>query len=232
MNIPVFITGYERSGTSLLRRIISMHPHMPYELIHERPDLLMSSSTREEAIKKMTYPGTQEGKKTGTTMSIIAGQKIPYLTFERGSAYIQQFRKLFPESLIIHIVRNPVYAINSQIKTFHHKFDICVKNYFESVPKIVNLLFKMENVWFVNYENIIENPSSEIYELYTKISSNTSNMATHIATVISTRRPWRSGDKVMCGLRYFDKIQNTNPQLVLSCDQIEKINKLNKEIDL
>jgi len=37
---PILIIGFERSGTTLLRRVVSMCPALDYDLLHERKRLI------------------------------------------------------------------------------------------------------------------------------------------------------------------------------------------------
>lgn len=223
MNSPFFITGYERSGTTMLRRLVSMHPELDYEIIHERRKLLMNSSSAKDAIKNMTYDATQAGKKTGSIMSVLSGQKIPYINYNQAASSVDKFVSLFPNAFILHIVRNPISAINSQVKTFNRNPNKCVNNYFNSVPNTKKMLEKRANVRTVLYEDVVSDPLNSVKSIYEWMGKPVNE--SYIDKVISTRDAWEFEGRIMCGLRNFDKIQNTKSKIVLSNDIINQINK-------
>jgi hypothetical protein len=218
---PLLIVGYERSGTTLLRRLVSMHPDLEYELIHERVNKLYKCKTTKQAINVLSYAGTQAGEKTGSIMSIRSGQKVPYTTAKGARKTVKKFRSLFPKSWIIHITRNPIYAINSQVRTFNRDPKACIRNYFKAVPAIVKWLRAVNGVKFVQFEDIISTPQAFVDDLYAWIGGETP--LSHIKNVISTRPPWRYQNRIMPGLRYFDEIAKKTPKMVLSNDIIKII---------
>lgn len=220
---PILILGYERSGTTLLRRIVSMHPYLDYELIHENKKALLNCKNKTEALKKLTYPATQAKEKTGSIMSIISGQKIPYINFKDVKTIYDKFKQLFPEAYIIHIVREPLGSINSQVKTFHRNPQKCIDNYFNAVPKARKFLHN-KNTLEICFEGLLKNPLEEVKKIYEWIGGNVP--IEHIDKVISTKDPWHNGKRVMSGLRYFDKIQWQDTKLVLKEDIVKKIRKM------
>lgn len=221
MNVPIFIVGYERSGTTLLRRLVSMHPRLEYELIHERPKLLQAAKNTQHAIETMTYPATQQKRETGSTMSVRAGQKTPYATFSQAKGNIDKFRKLFPNAYIMHIIREPLETISSQIKTFSRRADGCIKNYFSAVPKVHKYVLSLPNSCTIRYENLVARPKEVLGSLYEWMGEKVP--ADFIAKIISTRDPWEWDGRVMPGLRYFDSIIPKNRKLVLKKAQIDTI---------
>ena len=62
LKIPILILGYERSGTTLLRRLVSMHPDLEYDIFHEKPHRVMKAKSRDEAIRKLTVDSMQNKK--------------------------------------------------------------------------------------------------------------------------------------------------------------------------
>jgi hypothetical protein len=215
----------------MLRRIVSMHPKLKYELVHENSKDLLKSKSREQAIKILTYPATQEGRLTGSIMSILSGQKLPYTEFSSCRKYTKKFMSLFPEGCIIHIVRNPIDTISSQVRTFSKKTNKCVKNFFESVPKVRKFLNSFSNVLEISYEEIISNPKDTIALIYKWIETEVE--PSHIEKVISKKDPWIYEGRVMPGLRYFEKIENRGSKnIVLSTKQINEIKELCKKYDI
>ena len=213
--------GYERSGTTLLRRLVSMHPRLEYELIHERPKLLQAARNTKHAIETMTYPATQQKKETGSTMSVRAGQKTPYATFSQARGNIDKFRELFPNAYLMHIIREPLETISSQVKTFNRKADGCIKNYFSAVPKVHKYVLSLPNSCTIRYKNLVARPRAVLADLYRWMGAEVPE--DFIDKIISTRDPWEWEGRVMPGLRYFDSIVPKERKLALKQAQINTI---------
>jgi hypothetical protein len=230
MKKRILITGYERSGTTLLRRLVSMHPALGYDIVHERRDLLLKAQTRQWAIKNMTYPVTQNKQETGGMMSIKAGQKLPYVFARDFDLYFAKFKKLFKKFHVIHIIRDPLSAINSQVRTFEKDVNLCIKTYFNNVPKVYKTIKidKTESI-VVKYEDIISDPFNFVNNIYKWIGDFDGD-AEYIKRVISTRDPWDFNGRIMCGLRYFDGIKDKKTEIVLSEDKVKSIRKMGKVI--
>ena len=131
---PFLLLGYERSGTTLFRRLMSMHPRLDYDLYHERPKRFLSCSTAKEALKKMRKPCTQGGETIGSEMSIESGIKVAYTKAKLALEVINRFLWMFPQGSIVHAIRTPADCISSQMRTFDRPFDRCLTMYFDSVP--------------------------------------------------------------------------------------------------
>jgi hypothetical protein len=225
-----------------------MHPDLTYELIHENSSGLVKSHNIGELYEKLTYPAKQEGKETGSIMSIKSGQKIPYTSFKNAMKYIETFRNFFPESSIIHIVRDPIDTISSQMK-FKNKdliniiklnllflwntgrFNYYMKRYFNSVPKVKELLKNDQLFYEVKYEALIMDVQLEINKLYEWLGGEVD--LDHIERVISTKEPWEYKGRIMPGLRYFNKIENRiSKNIILNQNQIKTVNQLAKKHEI
>lgn len=225
MKLPLFITGYERSGTTLLRRIVSMHPDLPYEIIHENRKLLLAAESPSHALKTMKYAATQAKQKTGSTMSIEAGQKLPYTTLKQAKQQIKKMRSLFPDTRIIHIVRDPMGAINSQVRTFNKDPRKCIDDYFASVTLASDWIEANFEHLTIDYNSLIQNARSETRRIYDWIGGNVSD--NHVDQVLNTRDPWNYNGRIMCGLRYFNNIKQKPTHNILSQEVQDIISKLN-----
>lgn len=206
MKTPILILGFPRSGTTLLRRVVSMHPGLDHELIHENPGPLLAATTVDEALATLTYAATQEGKQTGSTMSIRAGQKIPYSRFKVARSFIRQFESFFDEFYIIHIYRNPVDTVSSGVKTFAANPLIRIVQYFTAVPRVRNLLRSYDGVLELRYEDFIRAPNETTKTIYDWIGGLVDDA--YIDRVLTTKDPWEYNGRIMPGLRYFDRIEN------------------------
>lgn len=225
MKLPILILGYERSGTTLLRRLVSMHPKMPYDIVHEQANKLFKSQTKAEAIRRLSFPSKQKGVFTGGISSIEAGQKIPYTSFKTVQKSVDKFDKFFEKFHIIHIVRDPVGAINSQVKTFKKNEDKCIKQYFDAVPKVTQYLKSFNNVKTINFENLLNSPLEQLKSIYKWIGGFEQNDE-FLNKVITTKEPWDYCGRMMPGLRYFSGIRFVKQNLVIKNKYVKKIHSL------
>jgi len=225
MKLPILILGYERSGTTLLRRLISMHPNMPFDIVHEQSKNLFASKTKDEAIKRLTFPSKQKGVYTGGVSSLEAGQKIPYINARTAQKSIDKFNSFFGKFHIIHIVRDPIGAINSQVKTFKKNEDKCIKQYFNSVPKVTQYLKSFDNVKTISFENLLNCPLEQLKSIYNWIGDFEQNDE-FLNKVITTKEPWDYQGRMLPGLRYFSSIRLVKQNLVIKNKYVRKINSL------
>lgn len=205
MKLPILILGYERSGTTLLRRLVSMHPRMPFDIVHEQAAKLFKSGTKEEAIKRLTFKSKQAGVYTGGVSSLEAGQKIPYTSFKIAQKSINKFNSFFDDFSIIHIVRDSKNAVKSQVKTFKKNKGKCSQQYADSVPKVIKYLQSNKNVLTVNFENLLDNPLDEVRSIYEWIGDFNEG-EDFLNKVTGTQEPWNYNGRTMPGLRYFNSI--------------------------
>ncbi len=224
MNNPFLIIGYERSGTTLLRRLVSMHPGLDYDLVHENSKKLLRCKTKKDALNGLTYPTKQAGKLTGGMMSVRAGQKVPYVSFKFIRGVIRHFKALFGDVRIIHIVRDPIRAINSQVRTFKRKSLRCVEDYFNSVPKTMSHV----DGYMIRFEQLMGSPIETLSRLYEWMGQEVDEH--YITKAISTRDPWKHKSRIMCGLRYFDSVSNIKSGIVLSKACLKLIKTKSEEI--
>lgn len=208
MKTPVLILGYERSGTTLLRRIVSMHPSLKYGILHERKGLFEFKS-RAECESKYWVKSKQEGKFIGGRDHILSGEKIAYINnvvFIK--KYIDKWIRWWPESCCIHITRTMEDCIESQHRTFGHDKKLMEACYQRSVqPILIHIRenFK-DNFYHLTYDDLINNPLSTIYDLYNFIHDGYNIDSDLLNKICTTKEPWIFKKKSMCGLRYFDKI--------------------------
>ena len=194
----VFITGFERSGTTLLRRLVSMWPGYEKDVVHEQRKLL-TYKTRQEA----------ENNYNDQYSSIKSGEKIPYY----GNSdfilnYIERFHDFWPEGLIFHIVRNPIKVAESCLRTFKRPMQTTAQTYAVNVQAVLNWLLDEPNTFTIQYEMLIEKPKEYIKLIYDKLGDIPDD--TVIDKILSTREVWELNGKRMCGLRYSDRVGRIN----------------------
>jgi len=205
-NLPIFITGFERSGTTLLRRLVSMHPALKYELLHEQRRLL-NYKTANEAMENYNLKAKQAGKLTGAIASVKSGEKIPYRNnFVFIIEYIERWKQWWPDAIIMHIDRDIEMATKSAVRTFGRDYDETIRCAIENIPKVKKYLELQTNVIWITYEKILTNPLHFVKNLYA-VMGNFHEDDNYIHKVTTTKNTWIHKGRVMCGLRYADGIR-------------------------
>ena len=190
----VFITGFERSGTTLLRRIVSMWPGFHMDLIHEEKKLF-------------TYKTAQEAENNyfNEYSHIKCGEKVPYYGNTHFIVnYISKFREFWPDSMIFHMLRTPEQVIKSCKRTFMRPTNLTEKVYNNDLLIMTNYLREEPNCIGINYDNLIQNPKEMVKLIYERLGSVPGDDV--IEKIISTKDPWELNGKRMCGLRYSDRV--------------------------
>lgn len=238
LQTPFLILGYERSGTTLLRRLVSMHPGLEFDLVHEMWEKLHRSRTREKAIERLSGRSKQAGQYTGGAYSITAGLKRPYGGLKSVQKTVSKMFTLFPTTRIIHILRDPEAAISSQMRR-GRKFEPCLKAYRTNVPDVMGYLVHERQTLFLSFEQLTAEPRKTLQRIYTWMGEPAKE--DHLTEVLSNKDPWLASNsgtpakyvkpRWMPGLRYFDKITASPHKSVLSSAQQELVSQMKLEID-
>ncbi len=158
--MKILVVGFQRSGTTLLRRIIEMHPEVE-AVFHER-FLLKKFRTRNSVIKHAV--------KSGCTAKGNWGEKTPYYPNIRKintMKYCHQWQDYFhKESRIVHIVRHPFDVAASNVKKFNCYFNVPIRMYCTHVPVITRKIDALKNSVTVKYEDLLIHPEIIIPKLY------------------------------------------------------------------
>ncbi len=187
---PIFITGFESSGTTLLRRIISMHPALKKDLLHETKQLLTYKTANEA-----------ENNYFNEYASVKSGEKIPYLgNTDFIIQYINLWRDFWPDSLILHIIRQTDAVVASCKRRFNRHGNIIKNLHPESVNLVGEHIKDLGNFQNVPYEALIADPMTTTKFIYDRMGEVPED--DYIKKVISTKEPWMHGEKRCCGLRY------------------------------
>jgi len=203
---PILIMGFERSGTTLLRRLISMCPALRYDLLHEQWRL-QTYATASEAINNYRMPCRQAGKLTGGNASIESGEKIAYYdNWMRAIAYYNKWRCFWPHAKVLHIIRDPNDVARSCYNTFERDIKLTERAWEESVSTILNTTFDDKNCIVVSYEWLIENQTDALRSLY-NIICGMEYESPILHAIMETQEPWNYNGRVMCGLRYKAEVQ-------------------------
>lgn len=166
MASPLFIMGTQRSGTTLLTRILSAHPSIFIQNELDLPEVFKDSSSTESVIngiKQQMYIETGQSLDTmlADSPNLTWGLKDPQLT-----EYIDTLRKFLPASKFIIIVRDGRGVTNSYME---NKWGLGTNAYYgaqrwlREVKEQRAFMAEMpENFLFIRYEDIIDDLESSL----------------------------------------------------------------------
>lgn len=159
----IFITGFQRGGTTLLRRLVHSHPEVEC-IIHERRILNRVKTFDKKTINKVikNYKAW-EGDVDGNW-----GEKIPWnsATGSEIITYINKWRQAFTENgKYINIIRNPadVGASNAKLGWLHPT--IVNNSWWKSTPKVIKFVEDLGGLNIV-YENLLLKPKEVLREIF------------------------------------------------------------------
>jgi hypothetical protein len=198
-----FITGIPRSGTTILGKLVGNHPdvvefnELTFLSFIKDSNYLMQLNIKSDEInnflfenlKKITYSYIKDlyletGKVKNQNAEVLI-EKDPMLT-----AYPELLHEFFPESKIVHIVRDPLYIGESYKRFINNLKDDDIKRVWGTYGDIdltiydphirgvmawisyknrfsqYNLLNNSENYLEINYNDFITNPQNIISNIY------------------------------------------------------------------
>ncbi|BFT29617.1 hypothetical protein D210916BOD24_07930 [Alteromonas sp. D210916BOD_24] len=164
---PLFIMGTQRSGTTLLTRILSAHPDIFIQNELDLPKVFEDSSSNDAVIKgieRQIYIETGADLNSLVGDNTIWGLKDPQLT-----EYIEVLRHFLPESKFIIIVRDGRGVTNSYME---NKWGLGTNAYCgaqrwkREVEQQLDFMSEMpENFLFIRYEDIVTNLKSTLEQV-------------------------------------------------------------------
>lgn len=186
--MKIFITGFQRSGTTLLRNLFSLHPEIKH-VFHEQCVLRHFSSKKQiKKVKKLpdwitTNTKDKRGKyRRRTTVDIDFdmlndswGEKVPYynLFFKKGFNgpfvnYCKLWNQYFyPDCKIVHIIRHPLdVGLSTKKRGYSKSVTTPIKKYKSTVIKTMNILEDFPNVITFKYEDLVTNPKKTLLWLF------------------------------------------------------------------
>ena len=111
----ILLTGMQRSGTTLLRRILIVHPGVR-RMCHES-FFLTKHKNAKSLSNYMNTRGINSKKH-------IWGEKCPYypnLRKIKVETYCQTLHNWYPKKFrVVHIIRHPIDVANSNVKKFRY----------------------------------------------------------------------------------------------------------------
>jgi len=205
MHKPILIIGFERSGTTLLRRIVSMCPALEYDLLHEKKQLLEYQEKKmAEALYR--YQVKEKGEETGATESILAGEKIAYrnnVSFVQ--RYIRRWFDWWPDGIGYHIVRDKYGCADSARRTFGRDVKKTVGIWDIAVPIVQDFCSEFKQMREISYEKLIGAPEIMLDKIYKEIGFEAPNE--YLKKVLNTQDAWEFNGRKMCGLRYSNRVE-------------------------
>lgn len=195
--MKILVVGYQRSGTTLLRRLIQLHPHV-VNMIHEKK-LLRYGKTKTAVVKQAAR--YSKACKVDNNW----GEKVPF--YGKGSilSYCKKWINIFgEEARIVHIVRHPVDVAISNVKMKKspaRSVDKAVKLYRRVMPNILKEieetpLLKKKTI-VISFETLVTDPKKTMAKIFK--FCNLKNDKEIIERIASAKKD---------SLRYFDGINS------------------------
>jgi hypothetical protein len=158
MTVKILIVGFQRSGTTLLRRLLNNHPEVK-TILHEE-FLLKNLTNKKQIIKKVGFD----------IDNFNWGEKVPYYPSARKIPiinYCNMWYELFGNnSRISHIIRHPYDVALSSLKTFNKEIEKSIDFYKNIVPYAFSEINKLPNVLTLKYENFLLNDNIVIPKIF------------------------------------------------------------------
>lgn len=154
---PLFIMGTQRSGTTLLTRILSAHPDIFIQNELDLPKVFEDTSSTDsviEGIKRQIFIESGSSLDDLVADKALWGLKDPQLT-----EYIDVLRKFLPQSKFIIIVRDGRGVTNSYME---NKWGLGTNAYYgaqrwmREVNEQLGFMAEMpDNFLFIRYEDLV-----------------------------------------------------------------------------
>lgn len=155
--MKILIIGFQRSGTTLLRRLVNGHPKI--KIFHEKK-FIKKGKTRKAFFKN--HPFLKDKKNFG--------DKIPWFDKD-GKMIIRLSRKwgnfFGDEARVVHIIRHPVDVGLSTYKlNWVRRPEIPIEFHTKSVPRVVKVM--NEDPRFINlrFEDLLISPEEKLWNLF------------------------------------------------------------------
>ena len=157
--MKIFLTGFQRSGTTLLRHVVRNHPDVR-KMFHE--NCLIGHGI--EYIKSVcNFDIDKENW----------GEKLPWYDIKPRKIYngtildyCLDWNELFPDSKIIQIIRHPIDVMNSNL----NKFNLGNKQVFEimdrCIPQIIPKIDLLNNCLSIKFEDLVIAPTEVLTKMY------------------------------------------------------------------
>ena len=160
--MKILIVGFQRSGTTLLRRLFHLHPEVQ-RMFHE-VFLLKTNSTHQKLNEFI--------KSKKLDINKPWGEKVPFYPSARRYPIIKYCNKWVEyfgdESRIIHIIRNPYDVAISNVKKFSHTKTVeqPLRIYKKIMIPATDAIASIKTATTIKYEDLLSNPDVVLSNLY------------------------------------------------------------------
>jgi len=186
-NKVIFVIGSERSGSTLLRLMLSSHPQI--HILNDGPHQAFIEKCIEKEKSKRYYTRDSFTRfdflKEKETIDLINAdipviEKIHQLLRQKQMKnkdyiglqiheYYEVLKKAFPKAKYIHLVRDPRPVCLSRIAMgWHGNYYCAAKAWLNSIKEVKNLQAELpkENFFEIKYENLLQNPKKILNLVY------------------------------------------------------------------
>ena len=160
--MKILITGFQRSGTTMTRRLLQYHPNVD-KIFHEQK-ILNRRKTREELLIYARDLGVKDPSNS------IWGDKVPFYhkSSSRQIKYINRWNGAWgKQARTIYLIRHPVDIAISTVRVHMGKsIKDAISRQNSSVPKVVEELKTMNNVLIVSFESLVTNHKDVLKRIF------------------------------------------------------------------
>ena len=162
--MQILIFGFQRSGTTLLRRIVNLHPNIK-RVFHEQ--LVLNKLRGNKRFLNIFLENAGIDIKNDNW-----GEKVPYYHKAKSHNpinYLKLWFKTFSRyGIVIHIIRHPYDVAFSTLEKYNNKKSISgpLKVYKRAVSNVIDELDGNDRVLTIKYEDLLLNPDDTIYKIY------------------------------------------------------------------
>jgi len=171
--MKIFLTGFQRSGTTLLRHVIRNHPDIR-RVFHE--DCLLAKGV--DFIRNSVKFDIDK---------LHWGEKLPWYGLKPRKVYngtiidyCEEWTSLFPDSKIIQIIRHPADVMISNKRTFKIEYDKCYEIMNSCFEKVIPIIDSFDNWLTIKFEDLVITPLDTLTKIYEFL-----NIDSSIETVMS-----------------------------------------------
>jgi hypothetical protein len=164
--MKILVIGYQRSGTTLLRRLIGLHPDVA-AMIHEKR--ILNHGKEKKKVLEYVSKISKSCKENNNW-----GEKVPFYGTASILSYCKKWIKVFgDEAIIVHILRHPVDVAISNVKMKRspaRSVEKGVELYKKVYPKILEETEKtdelMKKTIVISFETLVMNPKESLSKIF------------------------------------------------------------------
>jgi hypothetical protein len=159
----ILIIGFQRSGTTLLRRLIQLHPQVK-RIFHESA-LLKKYNDKKILLEYVKTNGIKLKKDNW-------GEKVPYYPTAKQYPIVKYCKKwedyFGDKSRILHVVRHPYDVAFSILNKFDDvvSIDKPIKIYRNIIRSSVPEINKLKSTFTFKYEDLLLNSDEMMFKIY------------------------------------------------------------------